>query len=112
MGLYYGPRRAEGERHALEAVRIARRLEEPELLVRTLNNYLLAAWVPDRNAERLRAAEEMPALPELPRVAELAARLGRTSRAREHACAAVRTHRRLGLAYLEEQSRALLSRLE
>ncbi|WP_336215141.1 BTAD domain-containing putative transcriptional regulator [Nonomuraea sp. LPB2021202275-12-8] len=57
--LHYGPRRAEGERLATEAVELARALDDPALLARTLNNYLLAAFVPGRNPQRLRAAEEM-----------------------------------------------------
>ncbi|WP_433247085.1 BTAD domain-containing putative transcriptional regulator [Streptosporangium sp. CA-135522] len=77
LELYYGPRRAEGERHAIEAVEIARRLGDHELLTRALNNYLLVSWVAGRNAERLRAAEEMLAIPELPRAAELVARVFR-----------------------------------
>lgn len=79
MELYYGPRRADGERHATEAVRIARRLGDPRLLARTLNNCLLAAWIPGRNAERLRLAEEMLALPGLPVADQLIARVFRMS---------------------------------
>ncbi|MFF5209025.1 BTAD domain-containing putative transcriptional regulator [Streptosporangium sp. NPDC000396] len=75
MELYYGPRRAEGEQHAREAVEIARRLGDRDLLARTLNNYLLSGWVPDHNAERLLAAEEMLAIPELPRAAQIVARV-------------------------------------
>ncbi|WP_329429886.1 AAA family ATPase [Streptosporangium sp. NBC_01495] len=74
---YGGPRRAEGERHAARAVEIARGLGDPALLARTLNNYLLSCWVPGRNPERLRAAEEMLALPRLPRATELVARVFR-----------------------------------
>lgn len=72
--LHYGPRRAEGERHAADAVRLARGLDDPALLARTLGNYLLASFAPGRNAERLRAATEMAALPGLPRSTELIAR--------------------------------------
>ncbi|MFF5112317.1 BTAD domain-containing putative transcriptional regulator [Streptosporangium sp. NPDC000509] len=75
--LHYGPRRAESERHAARAVEIARGLDDPALLARTLNNYLLACWVPGRNPERLRAAEEMLSLPHLPRATELVARVFR-----------------------------------
>lgn len=75
MELYYGPRRAEGERYALQAVEIARGLDNPGLLARTLNNYLLVSWIPGRNAERLDAAEEMLAIPGLPRAAQLVARV-------------------------------------
>ncbi|MEU1878224.1 BTAD domain-containing putative transcriptional regulator [Streptosporangium sp. NPDC020072] len=44
-------------------------------------------------------------------LAGLAARLGRTEAAREHARAAVATHRALGLAHWAERSQALLSEL-
>ena len=44
-------------------------------------------------------------------LAELAARLGRADRAREHAREAAGTHRRLGLAHLEERSLRPLARL-
>ncbi|MGV9777065.1 BTAD domain-containing putative transcriptional regulator [Streptosporangium sp. NPDC003464] len=77
LELYYGPRRAEGERHAAEAVKIARRVGDTALLARTLNNYMTAVWVPGSTPERLRAAEEMLALPGLPRAAELVARISR-----------------------------------
>ncbi|MEU3100869.1 BTAD domain-containing putative transcriptional regulator [Streptomyces griseoflavus] len=72
--LHYSPRRAEGERHAADAVRLARGLDDPELLARTLGNYLLASFAPGRNTERLRAAAELAALPALPRSTELIAR--------------------------------------
>lgn len=72
--LHYGPRRAEGERHAAEAVRLARTLDDPALLARALGNYLLASFAPGRNAARLRAAQEMAALPGLPRSTELITR--------------------------------------
>ncbi|MEO3840406.1 MULTISPECIES: BTAD domain-containing putative transcriptional regulator [unclassified Streptomyces] len=72
--LHYGPRRAEGERHAAEAVRLARTLDDPALLAGTLGNYLLASFAPGRNAERLCAAQEMATLPGLPRSTELIAR--------------------------------------
>ncbi|GGO76789.1 ATPase AAA [Nonomuraea cavernae] len=77
--LHYGPRRAEGERFALEAVQIARRLADPALLARTLNNYLIAGFVLGRNPSRLRAAEEMLAIPGLPREARLVAGVIRMS---------------------------------
>ncbi|WP_214319730.1 BTAD domain-containing putative transcriptional regulator [Nonomuraea sediminis] len=77
--LHYGPRRAEGERHAMEAVAIARRLGRPELLARTLSNYLLASFVPGRNTERRRAAEEMATIPGLAREARLVAAVTRMS---------------------------------
>ncbi|WP_067178549.1 AfsR/SARP family transcriptional regulator [Microtetraspora niveoalba] len=75
--LNYGPRRAEGEAMAAEAVEIARRVGDPALLLQVLNNYLIAAWVPAREHERLRAVEEMLAVPRLPASAELVARIQR-----------------------------------
>ncbi|KAA9375770.1 AAA family ATPase [Microbispora cellulosiformans] len=63
MELYYSPRRAEGERLAADGVRLARRTGDPRLLARSLNNYLVAAWVSEREDERRRAVEEMLALP-------------------------------------------------
>lgn len=77
--LHYGPRRAEGERHAAAAVELARATGDPALLARTLGNYLLAAFVPGRNAERLRAADELLALPSLRREDRLVARAIRLS---------------------------------
>ncbi|MET7329037.1 BTAD domain-containing putative transcriptional regulator [Nonomuraea sp. NPDC005650] len=73
--LHYGPRRAEGERLALDAVGLARRMGDPKVLARALNNYLIASFVPGRNPERLAAAEEMLAIPGLPREARLVARV-------------------------------------
>ncbi|RGA01602.1 hypothetical protein DI270_028655 [Microbispora triticiradicis] len=63
LELYYSPRRAEGERLAADGVRLARRTGDPRLLARSLNNYLVAAWVTEREDERRRAVEEMLALP-------------------------------------------------
>ncbi|MET9242375.1 BTAD domain-containing putative transcriptional regulator [Nonomuraea sp. NPDC003709] len=77
--LHYGPRRAEGERLALDAVGLARRSGDPMLLARALNNYVIASFVPGRNPERLAAAEEMLAVPGLPREARLVARVLRMS---------------------------------
>ncbi|MEU6413104.1 BTAD domain-containing putative transcriptional regulator [Microbispora sp. NPDC046933] len=75
--LYYGDRREEGRRHALEAVELARRTGDPLLLARTLNNFVIAAWTPEHEEERYRAAEEMLGLPGLPRATEIVARLHR-----------------------------------
>ncbi|WP_189241490.1 BTAD domain-containing putative transcriptional regulator [Planobispora rosea] len=75
--LFYGPRRAEGERLAREGVEIARRIGDPALTATTLNNYYIAAWVPEREAERRAVAEEILALPGLPRVTEVIARVFR-----------------------------------
>ncbi|WP_308168550.1 BTAD domain-containing putative transcriptional regulator [Nonomuraea sp. NEAU-A123] len=71
--LHYGPRRAEGELLAADAVELARALGDPALLARTLNNYLIAGFVMSRNPERLRAADEMLAIPGLTREARLVA---------------------------------------
>ncbi|WP_182906750.1 BTAD domain-containing putative transcriptional regulator [Microbispora sp. H13382] len=75
--LYYGERREEGRRHALEAVELARGTGDPLLLARTLNNFVIAAWTPEHEEERYRAAEEMLSLPGLPRATEIVARLHR-----------------------------------
>ncbi|MFG6199955.1 BTAD domain-containing putative transcriptional regulator [Nonomuraea sp. JJY05] len=76
--LYYtGTRRSEGERLAAEAVAVARRVADPALLTRVLNNYVIAAWVPERERERRRATEEMLAMPGLPAGAEVVARVFR-----------------------------------
>lgn len=63
LELYYSPRRAEGERLAEEGVRVARRTGDTRLLARSLNNYLVAAWVPAREEQRRQAVEEMLSLP-------------------------------------------------
>ncbi|OPG13804.1 BTAD domain-containing putative transcriptional regulator [Microbispora sp. GKU 823] len=70
----------EGRRHALEAVELARRTGDPLLLARTLNNFVIAAWTPEHEEERYRAAEEMLGLPGLPRATEIVARLHRMPR--------------------------------
>ncbi|WP_327046903.1 AAA family ATPase [Microbispora sp. NBC_01189] len=75
--LYYGERRGEGRRHALEAVELARRTGDTRLLARTLNNFVIAAWTPENEEERYRAAEETLSLPGLPRATEIIARLHR-----------------------------------
>ncbi|GAA2867347.1 hypothetical protein GCM10010517_26910 [Streptosporangium fragile] len=75
--LYYGDRRAEGQRHAAEAVALARRIGDHRLLARTLNNFVIAAWTPENEEERYRLAEETLTLPDLPRAAEIIARLHR-----------------------------------
>ena len=75
LELHYGTRSAEGERHAAEAVDIARRAGDLPLLARTMNNYLLAAFRPGRNAERRTVAEELANLPGLPAGGEVMARV-------------------------------------
>ncbi|MFI0447078.1 BTAD domain-containing putative transcriptional regulator [Actinomadura sp. 6N118] len=73
--LYYGPRRAEGERHAAQGVELARKAGDPALRAQTLNNLLLVAFVPGGTATMRRAAEEMAELPDIPRSTELIARI-------------------------------------
>ncbi|MEV4259266.1 hypothetical protein AB0J52_39420, partial [Spirillospora sp. NPDC049652] len=75
LELHYGPRSAEGERHAAEAVRLARGLGDGPLLARTMNNHLLAAFRPGRNAERRLMAEELANLPGRPAGGEVMARV-------------------------------------
>ncbi|MFI7439381.1 BTAD domain-containing putative transcriptional regulator [Nonomuraea indica] len=75
LELHYGPRSAEGERHAAEAVALARRTGDVALLARTMNNYLLAAFRPGRNAQRRAVAEELAGLPGLPVSGEVTARV-------------------------------------
>jgi DNA-binding SARP family transcriptional activator len=71
--------RAEVERTADEAVRIARVLDDVPLLGRTLNNYVRAVWYPEREADRLAATEEALGLVgrELPAATEIFARMHR-----------------------------------
>ncbi len=75
--LYYGPRRADGQAHAAEAVAVARRLGGTPLLAAALNGRILSCWEPEHEATRRAAAEEMLALPGLARAAELVARVHR-----------------------------------
>ncbi|WP_158566405.1 BTAD domain-containing putative transcriptional regulator [Micromonospora craterilacus] len=75
--LFYGERRDEGERFAEEAVALARRYGDVELRARTLNNYAVAAWIPDRDEQRLVAVNELLALGPLPRRVEIMARMHR-----------------------------------
>ncbi|MFC0861535.1 BTAD domain-containing putative transcriptional regulator [Sphaerimonospora cavernae] len=75
--LYYGERRPEGRLYALEAVELARNTGDPRLLARTLNNLVMAAWTPEHEEERYRAAEEILTIPGLPRATEVIARMHR-----------------------------------
>ncbi|MFG2019382.1 BTAD domain-containing putative transcriptional regulator [Actinomadura geliboluensis] len=75
LELHYGPRSAEGERHAAAAVGIARETGEAPLLARAMNNYLLAAFRPGRNAARRAVAAELAELPGLPASGEVMARV-------------------------------------
>jgi hypothetical protein len=79
--LYYGDTRERGEQLALRAVDLARDTGDPVLLGRTLNNYVLAAWVPERAEQRLDACNESLALAGhgLPAQTEAVARLHRAS---------------------------------
>lgn len=61
--LAYSERRAEGIAYAMRAVELARELDDPALLGRTLNNYALVAWgSADRVIRRMAAADETLAL--------------------------------------------------
>ncbi len=64
--LHYSPRRGDAERTAREAAELARGLDDPALLGRTLTNLMHATFVPGRNADRLRVAAELVDLPGLP----------------------------------------------
>ncbi|MEV0129830.1 AAA family ATPase, partial [Dactylosporangium sp. NPDC050688] len=75
--LYHSPDRALGEAHAEEAIALARRTGEPEVLTRTLNNFWNAAWVPHREPHRRAAVDELLAVDGLPRTVELTGRLHR-----------------------------------
>ncbi|MER7001625.1 BTAD domain-containing putative transcriptional regulator [Dactylosporangium sp. NPDC000555] len=75
--LYHGPQQPEGEALGTEAVRLAREVGDPELLIRTLNNYWNAAWVPEREPERRAVVDEMLTITPLPRSVEAIARLHR-----------------------------------
>ncbi|RMI36207.1 hypothetical protein, partial [Actinomadura harenae] len=75
LELHYAPRGAGGERHAADAVALARRLGDGPLLARTMNNYLLAAFRPGRNTERRLMAEELANLPGQPAGGEVMARV-------------------------------------
>ncbi|GAA2355924.1 BTAD domain-containing putative transcriptional regulator [Dactylosporangium salmoneum] len=78
--LAYSDRRGEGVEYAIRAVELSRRIGDPALLGRTLNNYGLVAWgLPDRVTRRMAAADEAIALSgrELPLRTEFFARLHR-----------------------------------
>ncbi|MER7282046.1 BTAD domain-containing putative transcriptional regulator [Dactylosporangium sp. NPDC000244] len=75
--LYYSADRAEGEEHAARAVALARGSGDPDLLVRTLNNYWVAAWVPQREAQRRAVVDELLAVEALAPTVEVTARVHR-----------------------------------
>ena len=75
--LFYSDRQPDGERYATQAVELARAAGDPDLLVRTLNNYCIAAWVPEASSRRLATVNEILTLTPLPRRAEVAARMHR-----------------------------------
>lgn len=79
--LYYDESRPRAERYAAEAVGLARRTGDAALLGRALNNYVIAAWVPGRDADRRAALDEALALggAGLPLATEVVARLHRAS---------------------------------
>ena len=70
-----------GEEYAVEAVRLARAVGDPALLGRALNNYVIAAWAPGRDAGRRAALDESLAMvgAGLPLATEVVARLHRAS---------------------------------
>ena len=70
---------AEIERLAREGIELARGLGDPALLGRALNNYVQASWSPDREQDRLAAADEALALvgQGLPATTEVYARMHR-----------------------------------
>ena len=74
-----GRDRAEIERLAREGIAIARGLDDPALLGRSLNNFVQAAWFPDLEQDRLAATEEALALvgQGLPATTEVFARMHR-----------------------------------
>ncbi|MCY1141047.1 BTAD domain-containing putative transcriptional regulator [Actinoplanes sp. Pm04-4] len=75
---YSATRRADSVASAERAVEVARSLNDPALLGRTLNNYMIATWgSADRNARWLEAVEESLALNGLPLRTEFFARLHR-----------------------------------
>ena len=77
--LYYSDRQADRERHATAAVEIARRVGDPTLLGRALNNFYIANWVPERETERRAATDEALSLAGrgLPADTEVIARIHR-----------------------------------
>jgi DNA-binding SARP family transcriptional activator len=76
--LYYGDRRPDGQRYAVEAVQLARRHGDVALRARTLNNLFIASWQPDLHEPAEAALEEMLGLGTLARSVEVTARLHRT----------------------------------
>ncbi|GLX92275.1 AfsR/SARP family transcriptional regulator [Herbidospora sp. NBRC 101105] len=79
LELGYSPRRAEGEAMAAEAIELARRTGDDDLLVRTINGYLVIADLTAREAERTAVTDEMLAIPGLPARTEIVARVFRMS---------------------------------
>lgn len=79
--LYYGDDRGHGAALARRAVALARELDDPALRGRTLNNFVLAAWEPARDPERLEAVDESLSLVGrgLPAQTEVVARLHRAA---------------------------------
>jgi hypothetical protein len=79
--LYYDDARPLGEQYAAEAVALARTCGSPALLGRALNNFVIAAWAPGRDQDRLAALDESLALVDhgLPLATEVVARLHRGS---------------------------------
>ncbi|GAB2828743.1 BTAD domain-containing putative transcriptional regulator [Actinocorallia aurea] len=90
--LYYGPARLDGRSEALaaEAVGLAREVGDAELLGRTLNNYVMAAWTPQADDRRLAVLDESLAMAGrgLPRATEVIARMHRLTLHLRHGRAA------------------------
>ena len=62
LELTFAPERERRHELAEEALRLARETEEPELLARVLNRYLIARWEPGNARARIRIADESIAL--------------------------------------------------
>jgi DNA-binding SARP family transcriptional activator/tetratricopeptide (TPR) repeat protein len=60
--LYYAPGRARADPLSAEAIKLARRAEDPEALLVALSSRHVALWTPDGLDDRLAVAEEMIAL--------------------------------------------------
>jgi DNA-binding SARP family transcriptional activator len=77
--LYYGDERARSEAYAVESAALARTLDDPALLGRSLNNLVIASWFPDRDDVRRAALDESLDLADrgLPVATETIARLHR-----------------------------------
>lgn len=75
--LYYGDERERSLSLATQGVETARRLDDPELEGRVLNNFVIASWFPEAATARRRALDDSLADPRRPQVTEAVARLHR-----------------------------------